>query len=281
MAGQVSIDPSTLNLEAPSLVSQFAQKHPSEFARVLSHCDSVEARTILQSLPQASVIPVAAHLTQDIARDFLQEQERDQVVAWLHDATMDDAMRLVQRLPAQERAELVSRIPNAHRKRVLNRSLASGKDSVGEIADKDFLWFAASTRIDQVRAEIKKSSDRDAIESAIVVNDDDTVVGLLDYVSLTQAADDALVRTCAIHTTLIPIHARPQAVLYLEDWHRVNRLPVVDHESMPVGVLRWGQIAEMETAVDETEAKDQGIFYEILDTMIELGRDMLTAQGRQ
>lgn len=270
-----------LDFEAPSLVSQFAQKHPNEFARVLSHCDPDEAKTLLQSLPEATVVPVTAHLTQEMALDFLHEQEQDRIVAWLHTATMDEAMRLIHRLPANRRTELVSLIPNARRKRVLNQSLMSGRDSVGEIADKDFLWFEGSMNVDKVRAEIKTSTDRDAIESAIVVNDDERVLGLLDYVGLTQAAGDALVRSCVIHTVQIPTHAQPQAVLYLDDWHRVNRLPVVDHDSMPVGVLRWGQIAEMESTADETDARSPGIFYEILDTMIELGREVFTAQRRQ
>ncbi len=280
MSERAITQPPVLDIEAPSLVSQFAQKHPNEFARVLSHCDPDEAKTLLQSLPEATVVPVAAHLTQEMALDFLHEQEQDRIVAWLHSATMDEAMRLIHRLPASQRSELISQIPNARRKRVLNRSLMSGKDSVGEIADKDFLWFEGSTRVDQVRREIKSSTDRDAIESAIVVDEEEKVVGLLDYVSLTQAAGDALVRSCVIHTVQIPTHARPQAVLYLEDWHRVNRLPVVDNDSMPVGVLRWGQIAEMEASVEETEARSSGIFYEILDTMIELGREVFTAQGR-
>lgn len=268
-------------LDERGLALDFAVRHPHEFARVLTGFDNDCAVQVLRLLPAEVLIPVAAHLSQQNTAAIFELYEVDELAQMLDSASMDDAARIVYRLPASQRFGVLAQISNSRKARVLGKFARLEANTVGELADKDFLWFPSSMRVDQVRSAIQSTIDRDAVESAIVLNDDETVLGLLDFIGLTQAESNDVVGNCVLHTTLVPAEARPHTVVYFDDWHRVNRLPIVDHNRIPIGVLRWGQLAELADSppeVDETESFS--IVYEILNTMIELGRSLLSLPNR-
>ena len=269
-------------LGEPGLVHDFAVRHPHEFARVLSSFDSDVAVQVLKLLPIEAVVPIAAHLSQTNTNAIFDLYELDQVAAMLDSASMDDASRIMYRLPASQRTEVLALISNSRKRRILSQFVRLESNTVGALADKDFLWFSCSMSVGHVRSVIRSSTDRDTVESAIVLNDDESVLGLLDYISLTQAECNDLVGNCVVHTVLVPAEARPHAVVYFDDWHRVNRLPIVDQEQNPLGVLRWSQLAELaDSPSEDDETESFSIVYEILNTMIELGRSLLSLPGRR
>ncbi len=269
-------------LDESGLVHDFAVKHPQEFARVLSRFDSDVSVQVLRALPTETIVPIAAHLSQENTTSIFEIYDIEQIAQLLDSASMDDASRIVYRLAATLRTDVLALVSNSRKAKALSQFARLEANTVGEIADKDFLWFPGSMSVDQVRRAIQSAADRDAVESAIVLNDDETVLGLLDYISLTQAESNDLVSNCVVQTTLVPAEARPHAVVYFDDWHRVNRLPIVDHDLIPIGVLRWGQLAELADSPSEEETPDSfSIVYEILDTMIELGRSLLSLPGRR
>lgn len=269
-------------LDDRGLALDFAVRHPQEFARVLSGFEYDSAAQVLRLLPDEVLIPVAAHLSQQNIAAIFELHEVDQLAQMLDSASMDDAARILYRLPMSQRSDVLAQISNSRKARVLGKFVRLETNTVGELADKDFLWFPSSMRVDQVRSAIQSATDRDAVESAIVLNDDETVLGLLDYIGLTQAESNDVVGNCVLHTISVPAEARPHAVVYFDDWHRVNRLPIVDHNRIPIGVLRWGQLAELaDSPPEDDEPESFSIVYEILNTMIELGRSLLSLPSRR
>lgn len=269
-------------LNERGLVLDFAVRHPQEFSRVLSGLDNDCAVQVLMLLPTEALVPVAAHLSQQNTAAIFEEYEIGQLAQMLDSASMDDASRIVYRLPAPQRTDVLALISNSRKKKVLTQFARLEANTVGELADKDFLWFPSSMSVGQVRSSIQSATDRDAVESAIVLNDDETVLGLLDYIGLTQAESNDVVGNCVLHTRLVPAEARPHGVVYFDDWHRVNRLPIVDLKLNPIGVLRWGQLAELaDSPTEDDEPESFNVVYEILNTMIELGRSLLSFPSRR
>ena len=269
-------------LDERGLVLDFAVRHPQEFSRVLTGFDNDRAVQVLKLLPSEALIPVAAHLSQQNTAAIFEQYEAGQLAQMLDSASMDDASRIVYRLPATQRTDVLALISNSRKKKALTQFARLEANTVGELADKDFLWFPRSMSVGQVRSSIQSATDREAVESAIVLNDDETVLGLLDYVGLAQAETHDVVGNCVLHTRLVPAEARPHAVVYFDDWHRVNRLPIVDQNGIPIGVLRWGQLAELaDLPPEDVEPESFSIVYEILNTMIELGRSLLSLPSRR
>ncbi|MCY3885727.1 MAG: hypothetical protein OXG24_12540 [Gammaproteobacteria bacterium] len=269
-------------LQESGLLLDFAREHPQEFARVLSSYDAEVAAQILQLLPVETLVSITAHVSQEIAASIFRLFEIEEIARLLDSASTDDASRIVNRLSASQRSNVLRLMSDPRKKKVLSQFLHFGTNTVGAMADKDFLWFTSSTSVEQARNAIQAVTDRNMVESAIVLNADETVLGLLDYVSLAQANTSDKVGNCVEHTTLVPAEARPHAVVYFDDWHRVNRLPIVDQDLMPIGVLRWSQLAELaESPIEENEQGTFSLFYEILNTMIELGRSLLTLPDRR
>ncbi len=264
------------------LVFDFARAHPQDFGRVISSYDTEVAVQVLQLLPRDTLVLVVAHVSQQVATSIFESLEIEELAKLVNSASTDVASRVAYRLSATQRPKLLGLLNDPRRKRVLSKFLDLDANTVGMMADKDFLWFPSSMSVEQVRTAFRSAEDRNALESALVLNDDESVRGLLDHIGLTQAEDSDRVGNCVEHTVLVPARARPHAVVYFDDWHRVNRLPVVDQELKPIGVLRWSQLAELaDSSSVEEELESFSIVYEIPDTMVELGRSLLTLPSRR
>lgn len=264
-------------LQESGLILDFAVRHPRDFARVISGYDGRVAVSVLKSLPDEALVPIASYVSQEIAISVFQSLENEEIAQLLNTASIDEACRIVQRLPQSRRAQVMSQLSDSRNKKVLNQFVHLGAKTVGGLANKDFLWFSSAMYVDEVRRTVRSSSDRRTVESAIVLNSDETVLGLLDYISLTRANGSDPVGNCVEKTTLVPAESRPHAVVHFDDWHRVNRLPVVDQDQMPVGVLHWSQLAEVTAAPKgEDEHESFNISYEVLDTGYKLVKSLLT-----
>lgn len=264
------------------LVFDFARVHPQDFGRVISSYDTEVAVQVLQLLPRDTLVLVVAHVSQQVATSVFESLEIEELAKLVNSASTDVASRVAYRLSATQRPKLLGLLNDPRRKRVLSKFLDLDANTVGTMADKDFLWFPSSMSVEQVRTAFRSAEDRNTLESALVLNDDESVRGLLDHIGLTQAEDSDRVGNFVEHTVLVPAQARPHAVVYFDDWHRVNRLPVVDQELKPIGVLRWSQLAELaDSSSVEEELESFSIVYEILDTMVELGRSLLTLPSRR
>ena len=271
----------TTSIREAGLISYFARHHPKEFAQSLVPLSLPDKQSILESLDEESMVAALARLPQPLAFELIDLNSDERIVRWLELASMDDATRLMLRVPEQRRSELLRRLQTNQKRRVLGRQMRLDKNSVGAIADKDLFWFPQTMSCGKVREYLKLNSEI-ATSSAIVVDESERVLGLLDYLSLIQSNDEAPVGNCVINTVLIPDSSLPPSVVNLRDWHRVDRIPVVDQNSKATGVLHWNRVStEVSQTAEPSEPETYNILIEVLDSMVELVRDLVRIQRQK
>ena len=256
------------------LVRNYAKEHPEQFGQVLASCAQSERHHILSELPSASLIEVLAYAPRPVTIEFLDTQSIDSILKWIHQGSDDAVARIARRLPERVRAKVLTQIKDVNKLRILREYVHFAKNSVAALADKDFLSFASTMTCVEVWKLIRRL-DEDDTDNVLIVSSQDRVLGLLDDRQLLRRGRKEPISSCIKQTTLLPANAPTKSVVALEDWHRVDRLPVIDRHSRAIGILHWKHLIEREIVQDEVARnEDQALIMAVVSSMLAVVKEL-------
>ncbi|MYD45163.1 MAG: hypothetical protein F4W92_02265 [Gammaproteobacteria bacterium] len=260
------------------LILNFAEEHPEQFGQVLASCATNEAHQILTDLPHSSVVEVLAYAPRQFTVEFIDTQDSDAILRWIHIGSDDAVTRIARRLPEDVRATVLSQIKDVNKLRVLRDYVNFAKDSVAALADKDYLTFPDKMTCAEVRKSIR-NLDKDDTENLLIVNAEDRVLGLLDDRRLLRSGRKEPIAGCIKRTTLLPGSATAKSIVEIEAWHQVDRLPVVDKNRRAIGVLHWEHLIERhQTREDSSQNEEYTLVMDIMSTMLDVVKDLPSAR---
>lgn len=260
------------------LILNFAEAHPEQFGQVLASCATKESHEILSDLPTSSVIEVLAYAPRQFTVEFINTQDSDSIVSWIHLGSDDAVARIVRRLPEDMRMSVLTQIKDVNKLRALRDYVNFAKDSVAVLADKDFLTFPETTTCAEVRKSIRNLDEADT-ENVLIVSNEDRVLGLLDDRRLLRTGSEEPIAGCIRRTTLLPASATAKSIVEIAAWHQVDRLPVVDKNRRAIGVLHWKQLIERhETREEASQNEEYALVMDILSTMLDVVKELPTMQ---
>ncbi len=216
------------------LNADFARKYPDKFARLLGRGDGNEISKVLKKLPRPVAASVVARLPAS-RMDLLLGADESEAAHWLADATFNDAVALLSRIPRERSLVLVNSLKHRERRRRLLQYLKYPAHSVGALVTDAPVRIGSTTGIDEVLKELR-SFERDSSRPVVVVAPDGTYFGVLDPWRLLTgepphgSAADFVAKVPAIHpeTSLAAAVKDP-------GWHDHSWLPVIDHERRILG----------------------------------------------
>ena len=262
------------------LLFNFAKNHPEEFAQTLNGAASDEGHAVLDSLPTLIAIQVIAFAPRFWAMKYIELKTTEEIVHWLNQGSIDTVARLARRIPEDLRDEVVRHLKDTKKNRALQQYVRFSKNTVATVADKDFVSFREDETCSSVIRQLREL-ELEQSENVLIISIDERVLGLLDETKLLRSGKHEPIRSCVLKTTLLPVNSPIQAVLELEDWHRVDRLPVVDRERIAIGLLRWSQISEYDQHSEETEEESTHLVVEILSTLFDVAKSLSNSSGKQ
>lgn len=212
----------------------FATRYPDAFARVLGRGDAAEMAQIIARLPAASRAGIVARLP--VARiEFLLQSDIDDPAQWLSAAPFDDAVTLLSRMPQQRRLDIINAIADRDCRRRLLRHQRYPLHSVGALVRDVPLIISAGTKAVDAVAELRGLASDDQ-GPLVVVDAEGRYLGILDrWRLLLGNPPPGEVGDYVIDVAPLYPETPIVAAVHVDEWHRRNWLPVVDHRKRVIG----------------------------------------------
>lgn len=253
------------------LLADFASKSPGAFASTLSRGQADDIAAILQKLPPSLAAAITSRLPQ--ARiDAIVDSGDAALADWLAESTLDDAVRLLGRLPRDRGLALVNSLQSRKRRHKLLQYLHYPPHTVGALVSDVLIRFGADTQARDVLREFR-SFETDYSRPIVILHVDGRYLGLLDLAKL--LARDPPKGRIREYTLSAPA-LRPEWTLSsaVQDpgWHSHNWLPVIDHEERLLGGVSRLEMFSAAERQSGNARRDNDLFTSLMtDMMVVLG----------
>ena len=173
---------------------------------------------------------------------------------WMRVLAPDDAVDLIQEAPADERDRLLEMLDDTTRREV-RALLAHAEDDAGGLMNPRFARIRPEMTVGEaIRYLRKQATSVETIYYLYVLDNDQTLRGVVSFRQLFQAAEDKVVRDIMVTDVVsVPEHMDQELVARLFQKHNVLALPVVDEGGKMVGIITFDDIAD---AIREEATED-------------------------
>ncbi|HXJ31736.1 MAG TPA: magnesium transporter [Gemmatimonadales bacterium] len=173
---------------------------------------------------------------------------------WMRLLPPDDAVDLIQEASPEERDRLLEMLDDTTRREV-RALLAHAEDDAGGLMNPRFARIRPEMTVGEaIRYLRKQATSVETIYYLYVLDNDQTLRGVVSFRQLFQAAEDKVVRDIMVTDVVsVPEHMDQELVARLFQKHNVLALPVVDEAGKMVGIITFDDIAD---AIREEATED-------------------------
>jgi magnesium transporter len=173
---------------------------------------------------------------------------------WMRVLAPDDAVDVIQEAPAEERDRLLEMLDDTTRREV-RALLAHAEDDAGGLMNPRFARIRPELTVGEaIRYLRKQATSVETIYYVYVLDNDQTLRGVVSFRQLFQAAEDTVVRDIMVTEVItVPEHMDQELVARLFQKYNVLALPVVDEGGKMVGIITFDDIAD---AIREEATED-------------------------
>jgi magnesium transporter len=173
---------------------------------------------------------------------------------WMRLLPPDDAVDLIQEASPEERDRLLEMLDDITRREV-RALLAHAEDDAGGLMNPRFARIRPEMTVGEaIRYLRKQATSVETIYYLYVLDNDQTLRGVVSFRQLFQATEEAVVRDIMVTDVVsVPEHMDQEVVARLFQKHNVLALPVVDEGGKMVGIITFDDIAD---AIREEATED-------------------------
>ncbi len=243
-------------------IDQLLTDSPGIAAAALSRWHRDDIATWLDAAPVARAVRAIKLLDARTASDLLTRTEpvrRAELIAMMEPG---DMFRCIRALHEDDREELVESLPAGVRREV-ERVLSVPEDCAVALMEIQALRVSRQSRVAEVITRAQHSAARLA-RTIYVVDDDDTLAGMVDLQLLLSSPQDANVGQVMrpVRFQIGELTSREDIAAQIGQYNQ-NTLPVVDNVNRFIGIIRSENLFD---AVEEDALKD-------MQTMVGAGKD--------
>lgn len=220
-------------------IAELLKQHPAEVADIISELKDEEAIEVLHRLfeRRKAADALGEMDPEDAARLYteLSHEERLQILTRM---APDDAVDLLEELPPDMVRDLLARLTREDSVE-LSELLSYEPDTAGGLMSPDVVAVhAESTVADAIETLRKEAEEAETLYYAYVVDDQETLIGVLALRDLVLAKPDQRIRSIA-RTELVslPVDMDAEEVTNVFDKYNYLALPVVDEAGKLLGIV--------------------------------------------
>jgi len=252
-----------------ALVQQFFESYPKEAAQELEKIAPQEAAKLLAELPAGSRVECWEALSANAGAEILLHVP-DQALAELARLVNIQWMAVILSRMSENNREEVLKYLDANDAAELTRILSYPEDTAGHLMDTRVIALRGGQKVSEAVEELRRQAHSLDVTELKIIDEDNKLTSIVDIKDLVLAEPDSILADIAheVVTAVFPMDPTEEVVNKL-DQHKLEELPVIDHDGVLLGVIRHSELIEV---VKESASLD-------IQTMVGASKDERATSG--
>ncbi|GAB6284697.1 MAG: CBS domain-containing protein [Methanoregula sp.] len=234
------------NVKLNVLKEKLADMHPVDLADIIEELDHEQRVMVFSSLDTEHASDTLEEIEPNVQRDIIASLTKEKVVQLLNEMTPGQAADILSVLPSTD-ARIIIAALNQDNARKIQSIIGKQEERVINLTTQKILKFLPDTIVERVQNDFPRyARDKDVIMYIYIVDEQETLLGVIDLKELLKADDrmhlrDIMVENViSLSTTSTLKEASQQFARY-----DFRALPVTDDEHRLVGVIPYRDVMNL------------------------------------
>jgi len=249
---QVFIPPNSIRWEFCNIVEPDPQRrlrlnishqalenmHPADLADIVEELSPEDREAIFETIASDAAADALSEVEPDIQASILESLETSKAADIVEEMAPDEAADVLAELEEEKSAEILEQMetePKAEVKELLEYD----EDTAGGMMNTEYLALHANATVADAVAALKGQEDQlESLNTLLLVDDDQHLVGVVPLARLFVASPDTLLHDLAAERLLYAgVDEKQNRVTELFDKYNLLTLPVLDRQGKLAGVI--------------------------------------------
>ncbi len=229
-----------------TLKDKLSRMHPVDLAEIIEDMDQEQRAVVFSELDTTTASETLEEIAPPIQREIVSVLTRDKVVAVLNEMTPGQAADILSTLPFSEAREILEVI-SPENARKIRSILEKSEETILNYTTTKCIMLPPDAVVGEVRDQYPRlAKDKDVIMYLYIVDDSDTLRGIVDIKELLQAEDEENLIDIMTYE-MITLSTESTLKEAAEEFSRYDfrALPVIDSDHRLIGVVPYRDIMKM------------------------------------
>ena len=234
------------NVKLNVLKEKLADMHPVDLADIIEELDHEQRVMVFSSLDTEQASDTLEEIEPNVQRDIIASLTKEKVVQLLNEMTPGQAADILSVLPSTDARVIIAALhPDNARK--IQSIIGKQEERVINLTTQKILKFLPDTIVERVQNDFPRyARDKDVIMYIYVVDEQETLLGVIDLKELLKADDRMHLRDIMVEN-VITLSTDSTLKEASQQFARYDfrALPVTDDEHHLVGVIPYRDVMNL------------------------------------
>jgi magnesium transporter len=217
-----------------------------DIADVFNNIERGKSLQIFRLLPKDKAADVFAYISVEKQQMLIEAITDQEVNLIMRDQYADDAVDLLEEVPANVVKKVLRNISSSDRK-IINQLLKYPEDSAGSIMTVEYVHIRKNLTIKQAIAHIRNNmADKETFETCYVTNDKRIIEGTISIRNILSSKDDEIIENL-MDRNIIHVYTTDDKELVAKVFikYDCSSIAVVDKEKRLVGIITVDDVVDI------------------------------------
>jgi magnesium transporter len=228
------------------LKETLAEIHPVDLADILEELDHDQRVMVFTSLDHEQASDTLEEIEPQVQRDIISSLSTEKVVRLINDMTPGQAADVLAVLPTPDAQEILEAL-NPDTAKKIQSIVSKQEEKVLHYTTQKILKFTPDTTVEYVQNDYPRHArGKDVIMYVYVVDEQDTLLGVIDLKELLQADDKALLKDIMVEN-VISLNTESTLKEAAQSFARYDfrALPVIDENNRLAGIIPYRDVMNL------------------------------------
>lgn len=227
------------------LTRLFLESHPEEAAAILERFSGEEAASLLGQIPLQDAVSVLEQMSPQTGANVLRATTPEAGASLIERMPVLQAAGLLRKIEGPKQDALLVPLPE-HLRGTFSRLLIYPEHTAGALMDPQVLALHHGLQVSEAMVRMKRSAVH-LIDYLYLIDSEQRLVGVIGLDELYRALPKSRLSAIAHeYVVFLPVDADVHTVINHPGWRRYHKLPVVDHQGIFLGAIRYKTLRRLE-----------------------------------